>query len=196
VEIATTHIEWALKAGISSWVVSWWGEDHYALQHFQEGMLMSPKMNQLKFCMLYESYKLEPVGTDWYNGSLEDTFLNDLKVIRDAFFEHPSYLKVNGRPVVIIYITRTFFQWQTGFEGHEVLKRVREKLGYDVFFTADEPFFDSYHDSPEDNLNAIVDGKQVFDAYTTYNMYVDSKVRQGETATEYQLREAMPIYER
>jgi hypothetical protein len=27
-------------------------------------------------------------------------------------------------------------------------------------------------------------------------MYVDSKVRQGETATEYQLREAMPIYER
>ena len=35
----------------------------------------------------------------------------------------------------------------------------------------------------------------MFDAYTTYNMYEAKRVVPGETAAEYMLREAMPIFE-
>jgi hypothetical protein len=84
-------------------------------------------------------------------------------------------------------------KWQEGFEP-EVLDRLRQELGYDVYFIADEPFFNSFNENPDDNENAIVDGKQVFDAYTTYNMFEDERVVDGETATDYQLREAMPIW--
>ena len=35
VAVAEQHIEWALQTGISSWVVSWWGENHLAMKHFK-----------------------------------------------------------------------------------------------------------------------------------------------------------------
>jgi hypothetical protein len=142
--------------------------------------------------MLYETKILDDRG-NWYDGSKEKSLLDDLRVIRDEFFDHPSYLKINERPVVIFYITRSRMKWQEGFEP-EVLDRLRQELGYDVYFIADEPFFNSFNENPDDNENAIVDGKQVFDAYTTYNMFEDKRVVDGETATDYQLREAMPIW--
>ena len=162
------------------------------MKHFKAGMMNAKNFDQIKFFMLYESKILEDRGS-WYDGSKEEIFLDDLTTIRDSFFDHPSYLYINDRPVVMLYITRSQFKWQEGF-GPEVLDRVREKLGHDIYFIADEPFFNWFNDDPDDNQNAIVDGKQVFDAYTTYNMFVDSKVREGETATDYQLREGMPIW--
>jgi hypothetical protein len=72
---------------------------------------------------------------------------------------------------------------------------MRRRLGHDIYFIADEPFFNSYNKWPDVNGNGLVDGQQVFDAYTTYNMYLDDRVRDGETATTYQLREGMPIWQ-
>eukprot|EP00980_Cylindrotheca_fusiformis_P003057 scaffold713_cov131-Cylindrotheca_fusiformis.AAC.15 len=194
VPVAEQHIEWALQTGISSFIVSWWGEDSLAMRHFKLGMMNASNLNKIKFCMLYETKILDDRG-NWYDGSKEDSLFEDLQIVRDEFFDHPSYLKINGRPVIIFYITRSRMKWQDGFEP-EVLDRLRERLDRDIYFIADEPFFNSFNDDPDDNENAIVDGKQVFDAYTTYNMYVDSRVEEGETATDYQLREAMPIWER
>jgi hypothetical protein len=194
VGLAERHVEMALQTGISSWIVSWWGENSLAMRHFKAGMMNARNLNQIKFCMLYETKILDDRG-NWYDGSKEKSLLDDLRVIRDEFFDHPSYLKINGRPVVIFYITRSRMKWQEGFEP-EVLDRLRQELGYDVYFIADEPFFNWFNDNPDDNENAIVEGKQVFDAYTTYNMFEDKRVRDGETATDYQLREAMPIWRR
>jgi hypothetical protein len=194
VGVAEQHVEMALQTGISSWIVSWWGENSRSMRHFKAGMMNARNLNQIKFCMLYETKILDDRGS-WYDGSKEKSLLDDLRVIRDEFFDHPSYLKINGRPVIIFYITRSRMKWQEGFEP-EVLDRLRQELGYDVYFIADEPFFNSFNDNPDDNENAIVDGKQVFDAYTTYNMFQDKRVRDGETATDYQLREAMPVWRR
>lgn len=149
-------------------------------------------LHRMKFFMLYESNILRERG-NWYDGSLEKSLLDDLKVIRDEFFSHPSYLRISGRPVVMFYITRARMRWQEGFRP-EVLDRLRRDLGWDVYFIADEPFFNSFNSVPETNSNALVNGKQVFDAYSTYNMFSDSRVVPGETATDYQLREAMPIW--
>jgi len=86
--------------------------------------------------------------------------------------------------------------FQEGFDGLSVLANMRRRLGHDIYFIADEPFFNPYNKSPDGNGNAFKNGVQVFDGYTTYNMFVDSKVRRGETATAYQLREGMPVYQR
>ena len=192
VGVAEQHVEWALQTGITSWVVSWWGRNSLSEGHFKQGMMNANNFRQIDFFMLYESKILEGRGS-WRDGTKEALFLDHLKIIRDDYFDQPNYLRINGRPVIMLYITRSQFQWQNGFTP-EVLNRVRQALGHDVYFIADEPFFNWYNDDPDDNQNAIVNGKQVFDAYTTYNMFVDSKVREGETATDYQLREGMPIW--
>mmetsp|Transcript_28918 Transcript_28918/g.69783 ORF Transcript_28918/g.69783 Transcript_28918/m.69783 type:complete len:576 (+) Transcript_28918:105-1832(+) len=194
VAVAEQHIEWALQTGITSWVVSWWGNSSLAMRHFTVGMMNAPSLDKIKFCMLYETTILDDRGS-WYNGTKEEALYDDLKIIRDEFFDHPSYLKINGRPVVIFYITRSRMPFQEGFDGLSVLANMRERLGSDIYFIADEPFFNTFYESPEENGNAFANGTQVFDAYTTYNMFRDRVVQEGETATDYQLREGMPIWQ-
>ncbi|CAJ1943463.1 unnamed protein product [Cylindrotheca closterium] len=194
VAIAEQHIQWALETGISSWIISYWGPNHLTMKHFKQGMINAPSINKMKFCMLYESVILDDRG-NWRDGSKENALYRDLKVIVDDFFDHPSYLKINGRPVIIFYITRSRMPFQEGFDGESVLANMRRRLGHDIYFIADEPFFNSWNKWPDKNGNGLVNGKQVFDAYTTYNMYLDDRVRDGETATTYQLREGMPIWE-
>lgn len=195
VAVAEQHIEWALQTGITNLVVSWWGNSSLSMRHFSAGMMNAPSLRKIKFCILYETPILDDRG-NWYDGTLEDALYEDLKVIRDEFFDHPSYLRIDNRPVVIFYITRSRMDFQFGFDGPSVLANMRRKLGQDIYFIADEPFFNSFNDRPDVNGNAFVNGTQVFDAYTTYNMYSNSRVNEGETATDYQLREALPIWQR
>lgn len=35
VNVAEQHVKWALQTGISTWVVSWWGEDSLSMRHFK-----------------------------------------------------------------------------------------------------------------------------------------------------------------
>jgi len=195
VDVAEQHIQWAREAGISTWIVSWWGKNSLAMNHFKAGMINAPSLNKMKFAMLYESAILDGRGS-WRDGSKEEALYQDLKVIRDEFFNHPSYLKINGRPVIIFYITRSRMPYEAGFNGPAVLANMRRRLGHNIYFIADEPFFDWDNKSPDGNENAFKNGQQVFDAYTTYNMFQDSRVRRGETATDYQLRESMPVWKR
>ena len=111
---------------------------------------------------------------------------------RDTYFGHPSYLHINGRPVVYVYLTRS---WQN-FEAN-MLDRVKEEVGEDVLFIADEPFYSPHVTAPSLSQNGIQEnGKPMFEAYTSYNMYSFPRVKEGESAADYMFREAMPVYEK
>eukprot|EP00978_Attheya_sp_CCMP212_P019101 scaffold53096_cov53-Attheya_sp.AAC.1 len=188
--LAEQHIEWAIHAGISSWVVSGWGPGSLSNRHFAQGILKADNIGQIKFCMLYESMKLTGSFED---GTAQSKLTSDIRSIRDEYFDHPSYLCLNGRPVIVLYITR--FTFGQGFGSH-VLDAIRDELDEDIFFIADEPFFGNGHDDPDTAGNGIRNGEPVFETYMTYNMYQHKKVIPGETASDFMLREAMPIFER
>ncbi|KAL3914340.1 MAG: hypothetical protein SGILL_006140 [Bacillariaceae sp.] len=224
--IAKQHIEWALlEGGISSWVVSWWGDSGLASEHFQKGMLpaldaqyeennnnkadTADDNDVMKFCLIYESKQLDrDPDMNFDDGSAQAKLVEDFQAIKEDYFDHPSYLRVgeDERPVIVMYITR----WITNTFGEnfnrEVLDLIRESVGEDIYFIADEPFFNEQHLTPEASYNGLLVQESgtpdtppittsVFDAYTTYNMYEADRVVPGETAAEYMLREAMPIFE-
>ena len=150
--IAEQHIEWAIRAGISSWVVSWWGPRSLGNDHFEQGMLKADNIGQIKFCMLYESKKLTGSFED---GTAQSKLTSDIRSIRDDYFDHPSYLRLNGRPVVVLYIPRATFG--QGFGSH-LLDDIRDELDRDIFFIADEPFFGNSHDDPDTTGSGIRNG--------------------------------------
>jgi glycoprotein endo-alpha-1,2-mannosidase len=193
VQVAEQHINWARRGQISTWVVSWWGEDSITKQHFDQGMLQASNMDQMKFCMLFESMILKE--TSFLNGTSQEKMLYELQRIKDEYFDHPSYFRINGRPVVVLYITRLKELYDEAFDK-SVLIDLRNKLDEDIFFIADEPFFFNGGNDPATTRNGLLaDNTTVFDAYTTYNMFENEMVQPGETASDYMLREALPIFE-
>ena len=192
-QVAEQHIKWARRGQISTWVISWWGEDSLSKQHFDKGMLQASNIDQMKFCMLFESMMLKE--TSFHNGTSQAKMLYELQLIKDNYFDHPSYFRINGRPVVVLYITRLKTLYDDSFD-QTVLIDLRELLDEDIFFIADEPFFFDGDDNPATDRNGLLpDNTTVFDAYTTYNMFENDRVHSGETASDYMLREALPIFE-
>lgn len=131
--IIDQHIIWSIDYGIDSWIVSWWGQ-----QSNEDNWLNSYIKNRLegtkiKFCILYESGELPSL--DWDNTTTRNKFKNDLLYIANKYFDHPSYLKIENKPVIYVYITR-------GFTGDHSLgiQEARQALldkGYEIFFIAD-----------------------------------------------------------
>ena len=196
--IAEKHIEWASGA-VDAFVVSWGGKDHFASKHLENGLLQAKNLDQIKFCILYESMgrlaelngKVHP-RINFDEPEIMERFIADFKHLKATYFSHEQYLKLeDGRPVVPIYVTRIFDNF-----NRKHIERVEKELDMKLFIIADETFIDLSND-PLTATNGIRadSGESVFEAYTAYNMFEDVNVREGESALSYMRREAWPIFE-
>jgi hypothetical protein len=90
-------------------------------------------------------------------------FVADLETVAKTFFSHPSYLRVGGRPVVILYLSRTMTGDVAGAIGQA--RQRLAALGHDVVLIGDEVFW------RRPNPERI----RLFDAITSYNLYDSDK---------------------
>lgn len=190
-KVAERHVEWSADHGIDGLFVSWWGKDHLTERHLNLGLLKAANLQRIKFALFYESLGLldERDGqkdgiVDFAKDDVLQALIDDFRHLADNYFDHPQYLKLSGRPVVGMYVTRTF----RGFTRKH-LDEVRTAIGSNIYMIADEVFINA-QSSPKTARN----GKDIFDAYTAYNMFEDANVRDGDTALTYQSREAFPIF--
>lgn len=189
--IAEKHVDWAVdRGGIDAWAVSWSNRKNPSTEMFVQGMLRARNIDKIKFCMLYETLGALPIR-DFANGTLAiDRFIADMEYVRNNYFSHPSYLHINNRPVVYVYLARDWGNFTS-----EMLETVKKRVGQDILFIADIPFYGINRD-PHSAVSGIMEGKPIFEAYTSYNMYEARLVQKGESATDYMLRESLPIFER
>ncbi len=196
--IAQQHIRWAKQGGIDALVVSWWGPDDLTARHIDRGFLKAKNLDDIRYAIIYESLgrldRLDgrtDVSVDFAKPAVAERMIADFKVLANSHFKHPSYLKLGDRPVVVIYLTRTFRHFD-----REQIERLEEAIGVDLYLIADEPYFGEQKDPQTARHGVDAGGQPVFDAYTPYNMFEKTLVRNGETAWEFHRREAHPIYER
>lgn len=193
-DVAETHIDWAVdRGGIDALSVSWWGQEADATQNLRTGLLGASNIHKIKFAIFYES-KILRDENDVIDFKNRDTtmklLLGDMAYIRDNYFGHPSYLRIDNRPVVQLYITR---RWENF--GRQEVEELKAHIGEDVIFIADEPFVDQQADVWTAANGIDSSGEPIFEVYSPYNMHVDRLVTPGETATEFMLRVGMPIFE-
>lgn len=174
--VAMSHIEWARSHGIDFFTIDWWPRAADRRANIDGGFLKAPNIGNIKFCMFYESGDLgfTRVGASIpFTPEVRRRFVDELVEIARSYFDHPSYLKIDGRPVLVLYITRTF----TGDFAEAIAEaraRIRE-LGHDAFLIGDEIFWlvtggdgafaPNLTDEPQRQRIRL------FDAITAYNFY-------------------------
>lgn len=161
-ETIGSHIAQSKRGGIDFWVVSWWGPKGSTDTTFKRHILPHPNAGRLKFALFYES--------KGRFGSFENpdfgTLVDDFKYMAKHYFSHPHYLRIDGKPVVYLYLTRTFFRDR----GHEELRQLRAELP-DVYLIGDDIFGEAY--KPE--------YARLWDAVTAYDVYGQSSKGLGGT---------------
>jgi hypothetical protein len=163
------HIRQSVRAGLDFWAVSWWGPGDRSEtdRNLREAILPHPDAHRLRYAILYESTGRlgsfdQPDYANW---------LPDLAYLKDTFFGHPQYLRVDGRPVLFVYLSRVYFRDR----GHEALQAMREQFP-DVYLVGDDVF------SPPPHPTAYrADWAEPFDAVTAYDVYGQSVGPLGAT---------------
>jgi hypothetical protein len=161
-EVVGEHIAQSLRGGISFWAVSWWGPGRHDDLTFREAILKHPEADRLRYAILYESTgRFGPFDRPSY-----DRWISDLSYLKERYFDHPQYLRIGGKPVVFVYLTRVYFRNR----GQDALKEMREKFPK-LYLVGDDVFGAGYRSEWAEN----------FDAVTAYDVYGQSVGRFGST---------------
>lgn len=181
---AARDIATARRAGIDFFAVDWWpydagysGRNYLQSDAAMKDFLAAPDLSRIKFAMFYETWNLgfDPVRESTpVSFQMELHFDSDMLAFAAHYFTNRSYLRIDGRPVVFLYLTRTL----TGNVGAMIqgARTVLEAHGYDPFFIGDEVY---WRVTPEilnpsgPVLTTIPQASRIeqFDAVTSYTMY-------------------------
>jgi hypothetical protein len=165
-EVADWHVRWAAEHGIRFFVFDWYynqGLD-YLNDALEKGFLKSRFRDSMEFCL------------DWCNEGhcgqfkpvvfTHDALASFITVLCERYFPYPNYLRVDGRPVVIIHVPVKIANAHGGWAGcHEALERMRAIVrahGYPgVYFVAlqnNTPYLLPYAEGGFDAVTAYAYG--------------------------------------
>lgn len=163
-ETVRQHLAWSKQFGIDNWICSWWGPESWEDLTLRQQVLpeLEKDAEGLTFCLLYESEGL--LGLDAQEGIVFDaekteSFVQHFRFLLDHYLDYPSYQRIDGKPVVYLYLSRTF---SVGWE-RALLRARAEAAARDIvlYLVGDEV----YWGAPD------AQRIQYFDAITAYNMH-------------------------
>lgn len=194
--VAKNHIEQALKGGIDLFVLEWTGpypttisNVHFTEFDIEQGFLPAIKeFPAFKFCIFYDQtirmfWKYGIVDDEAYNfdnQKVRKTFLSDIIYISSKYFSHPNYFKLNGKPVLWLYLTRLY---KGDVQG--TFSELRKNLEGNVFIIADELF--STHKIDEEKI-------KIFDGIGCYGIGIDGKYFKDNANAREVIDIAIPFY--
>ncbi|KAL3930212.1 MAG: hypothetical protein SGBAC_011860 [Bacillariaceae sp.] len=157
-EVIAQHLKWSRQANIGLWVTSWWGPHMLEDSNTRNVILNHQELGDMKIALHYET------AGRIIDGDLSNV-APDIEYICGAYFSHPNYYSINGRPVLVIYITR----WLE-FEGMlgDVIRIIREtaqKFGHNPYIVGDHVF------GQAPDLQDTYDSFKILDAITNYDVY-------------------------
>ena len=202
--VAERHIDLAASHGIDFFALDWWPDRPAQNEAIDSGFLRAANLDRIRFCLTYDSLALgdrNDAQGILFDEATKNRFVSDMVGIARRYFGHPRYLRVDGRPVVVVYLTREM----RGLVA-KAIRETRESLaalGYDPFLIGDEIFWGVIQANEDPQAAGKVTSKpqvariRLFDAITSYNLYQEIQLgHRGYPATNAFLVDSDALYRR
>lgn len=175
------HIDWATGHGIDGFFVSWSGYEEGDIKYFDSNLKMlinNPLASQIKIAILYESiWRLINSNPGW---NLDDErnvriLKNDFSYIAENYFSHPSYLRINCKPVILFYEGKGIFAntfKSLSEKMSEIRTYIKDNYGTDIYLISDHA-----HPLADPSMNVFNtdikwgDVAKLFDSITSFGGY-------------------------
>lgn len=168
-----THLDFSNVGNIQVWVTSWWGPNHDTDVTSEETILKRLKKSNspVRIALFYESSnRLRDDDRKWALN--KDKVKGDIEHMRKNYFDHGNYYKINGKPVVFIYLTRVL-QIHNSKDGNlleDTVALMRATAKEEIYVVGDHAF-DRYPDDRNSEKAALHNSSlAVLDAITNYNV--------------------------
>jgi len=164
--VISKHIDWATGHGISSWTSSWEGIG--ATGGNTNRLFNNSLSDEMEIGVYYEStsrLKVDETNPTEETIDLSDnenlnTLISDTRSFASNLFLYPNYQKLNGRPILSFYFSRTF----VGDVEHAIgsVRDAAQDFGFRLFIIGDElEWWNNPNKTPTERL-------RLYDAITAY----------------------------
>ncbi len=164
-QVADWHITWATEHGLSFFVFDWYYNQGFCYLNdaLEKGFLRSRFADRMQFCIDWcnEGHCTEFRPLDFSDVSLEGF----IRYVAERYFARPNYLRVGGKPVVLIHEAWRLANAHGGWAGcAEALDRMRgiaREYGHPgVYFVAvqNHPILASFGEGGFDAVTAYAYG--------------------------------------
>jgi glycoprotein endo-alpha-1,2-mannosidase len=122
----------------------------------RNNILKHPRASELSYTIHYESTgRLGTFASPDYS-----KLVTDFRYLAQNVFSDPNYMRIDGRPVVVMYLSREYFRAQPGWDALANVRSVMQsEFGYDPYIVGDHFF------------NTIAPGAEHLDAVTAFDVY-------------------------
>uniref|UniRef100_A0A7S0PX64 Uncharacterized protein n=1 Tax=Asterionellopsis glacialis TaxID=33640 RepID=A0A7S0PX64_9STRA len=157
------HLAWSRGARVNLWVTSWWGPNDRTDITTRDVIMKHEDLPGTKIALFYETMRLARGATEDEKFKL-DAVYPEFKYMAETYFGSEHYYKIDGRPVVYVYLARVLHREGFLETFIDLAKQAAmENGGYDLYVVGDfafkYPSYDSYG------------GFDSLDAVTNYDMY-------------------------
>eukprot|EP00934_Nitzschia_sp_Nitz4_P002036 Nitzschia sp. Nitz4//scaffold52_size167869//34323//36162//NITZ4_002265-RA/size167869-snap-gene-0.222-mRNA-1//-1//CDS//3329554002//2036//frame0 len=153
----TKHLKWSRQANIGLWIASWWGPNKLEDNNIRNVILNHKDIDDMMVAVHYETTGRVKFGLS--------TVVTDMEWFCEHYWNHDNYYKINGRPVLFVYVTRKLENEGTLEETILAMRTSAGKCGHQVYIVGDH-VFDEAPDINEDFVPFWY-----FDAVTNYDVY-------------------------
>ena len=155
-KVIQQHVGWAETHGIDWFNATWWGPESYSGRTLENHVAPALAGTDVEFSVLYEPkgrFAYDDGVVDFDDQSNRDVLAADLNHVAASMVDNPNYLHVDGKPVLYVYIARTFTGNVVG-----AFEDAASRAGTEFYLVGD------YGRTPQLPSAA-------FDAVSPYNMY-------------------------
>ncbi|MFA5794879.1 MAG: glycoside hydrolase family 99-like domain-containing protein [Candidatus Brocadiia bacterium] len=187
IAVIKKHLEWADQAGIDFFAMNWYGPNTWTDGTVKDNWApyLVKTNSQFKFCIAYQTlFILDSVG-----GAIPMTreasklMLDQFTYLAAEYFNHPNYLKINGRPVVFVKQSRLLMG-----DYEKALARVKtiikHQKDFDIFLVGDEVWWKGITTQRVKSFDAItassMPGSLQYDGMPLLNGYFTDLEKQFE----------------
>jgi glycoprotein endo-alpha-1,2-mannosidase len=158
-QVIAQHMQWFRQANIGLLVTSWWGPNRREDNTTKNVIMEHKDIGNLKIALHYET-----TGRIKDDGDMSVP-RSDIQYMCENYFDHPNYYKIDGRPVLVVYVTRVLHREGILEEALLTMRSEASKCGHNLYLIGDQVFGSA--PDPEDEFVPF----WYFDAVTNYDVY-------------------------
>ncbi len=154
--VVAQHLAWSRQARVSLWVASWWGPGKREDRTLLEAVLPHTELGDMRIALFYET-----TGRT-QNFAEFDAVGPDVTYMAEHYFDHPNYLRIDGNPVLFVYLTRVLSRNGTLEPVVGAMRAAAAQAGHELYIVGDQVF---------GQPPATVEALSLLDAVTNYDVY-------------------------
>jgi hypothetical protein len=169
--VISQHLTWSKQANIDLWVTSWWGI-HGRDDNTTRLILNHSELGEHKIALFYETYGRIKEREDYSLHRVSE----DLQYICQTYFNHSNYFRIQEKPVLFVYLTRSLHDLGILDQVLDLMRTTAlQECNQTMYVVGDQVFSDppekAHEYTSQDDLNQDYAPFDMLDAVTNYDVY-------------------------